>query len=59
MYNDNVIRIISNLLIDIGLNNVLLITTIEILMYYHYNLYDYIITNYTYIIFIYDMFVTL
>jgi hypothetical protein len=41
---------------------VLLITTIEVLMYYYYNfinLYDYIITNYTYIIFIYDMFVTL
>jgi hypothetical protein len=34
---------------------VLLITTIEVSMYYHYNLYDYIITNYTYIIFIYDM----
>jgi hypothetical protein len=37
----------------------LLVTIIEILMYYHYNLYDYIIMNYTYIIFIYDMFVTL
>jgi hypothetical protein len=37
----------------------LFITTIEVLMYYHYNLYDYIITNYTYIIFIYDKFVTL
>jgi hypothetical protein len=36
---------------------VLLITIIEILMYYRYNLYDYIIKNYTYIIFIYDMFV--
>jgi hypothetical protein len=33
----------------------LLITTIEVLMYYYYNLYDYIIKNYTYIIFIYDM----
>jgi hypothetical protein len=37
----------------------LFITTIEVLMYYHYNLYDYIITNYTYIIFIYDMFIPL
>jgi hypothetical protein len=59
MYNDNVIHIISNYLIDIGLKNVLLITTIEVLMYYHCNLYDYIIINYTYIIFIYGMFVTL
>jgi hypothetical protein len=42
MYNDNTIRIISNLVIDIGLNNVLFIITIEILIYYHYNLYDYI-----------------
>jgi hypothetical protein len=50
MYNDNVIRIISNLVIDIGLNNMLLITTIEVLIYYHFNLYDYIITNYSYII---------
>jgi hypothetical protein len=30
----------------------LLITTIEVLMCYHYILYDYIITNYSYIIFI-------
>jgi hypothetical protein len=43
----------------------LLITTIEALMYYNYNynLDDYIIINYLYIIFIsyyiYDMFVTL
>jgi hypothetical protein len=41
----------------------LLITTIEILMHYNYNLDDYIITNYSYIIiisyYIYDMFVTL
>jgi hypothetical protein len=40
----------------------LLITTIKVLMYYHYNLYDYIITNYSYIIFIsyyiYDMLAT-
>jgi hypothetical protein len=40
----------------------LLITTIEVLMYYHYNLYDYIIINYSYIIFIsyyiYDMLCT-
>jgi sulfur relay (sulfurtransferase) DsrF/TusC family protein len=52
MYNDNVIYIISNELIDTGLNNVLLITTVEVLMYYHYNLYDYIITNYIYNIYI-------
>jgi hypothetical protein len=32
---------------------VLLMTTIEVLMFYQYNLYDYIITNYSYIIFIY------
>jgi hypothetical protein len=42
MYNDNVIRIISNKVIDNGLNNVLLIIVIEVLMYYYYNLYDYI-----------------
>ena len=53
MYNNSVICIISNELIDIGLNNVLFTTIIEVLMYYHYNLYDYIITNYSYIIFIY------
>ena len=55
MYNHSVICIKSNQLIDIGLNNVLLIITIEVLIYYYYNLYYYIITNYTYIIFIYDM----
>jgi hypothetical protein len=35
MYNDNLIHIISNQVIDIAFNNMLLITTIKVLMYYH------------------------